>query len=534
MGLKTQVMLYAVGTDAFYDTEERRVHQRMLRLYKSRQNFKKREGNSWRVKAINRVIKRHKEQLSRMLNEDVAAGVCRELDQGALLDKNIIQLFESDLTRSLGLKPFELTMDLVIVNVFFFQVFNGIVNHGFMLNGERYIFLTASAGQIRTKKAVFIREAAFKRIEKKIMCGLTVDDINAKGSMNTNKFCAYLALANSATDEWPEFDIDKSIVVDDWETAVPGMVDHIDGVTYEIKREMAETVIPHMDGCGIMLDGPTRMVRLPWVKGLMVTFPFDRFIQEKCGGSGIVTDIYRKEHDVLAEGIRYIFTKSQFKLWKFYGSWDEYKSNFKRYGCHACYCNPEERFISKSRINYQMLQTLSDLTDDEIKRITAKTIAEISSIGSGYQITMRLLGATPHNQNRSAMQEALIIYPELFKDVYNREILKQTKNSLVKQARGGRLRVNGKYLFISPDLYAFCEWLFLGEQNPKGLLQDGDVYTTQYRDGDELACLRSPHLYREWAIRQNRRGLELDYWFGMTKCLYTSCHDLISRYLMFD
>ena len=94
--------------------------------------------------------------------------------------------------------------------------------------------------------------------------------------------------------------------------------------------------------------------------------------------------------------------------------------------------------------------------------------------------------------------------------------------------------MNGKYLFISPDLYAFCEWLFLGEQNPRGLLQDGDVYTTQYRDGDELACLRSPHLYREWAIRQNRRGLELDYWFGMTKCLYTSCHDLISRYLMFD
>ena len=132
------------------------------------------------------------------------------------------------------------------------------------------------------------------------------------------------------------------------------------------------------------------------------------------------------------------------------------------------------------------------------------------------------------------MQEALIIYPELFRDVYNREILKQTKDSLTKQAKGGRLRVNGKYLFISPDLYAFCEWLFLGEQNPKGLLKDGDVYTTQYRDGDELACLRSPHLYREWAIRENKRSLELDYWFGMTKCLYTSCHDLISRYLMFD
>ena len=140
MGLKTQVMLYAVGTDAFYTAEEKHIHQRMLRLYKSRQNFKKRDGPDWRVKAINRVIKRHKEQLSAMLDADVDDGLCRELDPSALADKNIIQLFESDLTRCMKLKPFELTKDLIIVNVFFFQVFNGIVNHGFTLNGEKYVF----------------------------------------------------------------------------------------------------------------------------------------------------------------------------------------------------------------------------------------------------------------------------------------------------------------------------------------------------------------------------------------------------------
>lgn len=127
-----------------------------------------------------------------------------------------------------------------------------------------------------------------------------------------------------------------------------------------------------------------------------------------------------------------------------------------------------------------------------------------------------------------------MLYPELFNDVYNKEILKQTKKSLVKQARGGRLRVNGKYLFLSPDLYAFCEWLFQGKQNPQGLLEDGEVYCAEYKDGDELACLRSPHLYREWVIRNNRRNEELDRWFGQTKCIYTSCHDLISRFLMFD
>ena len=108
------------------------------------------------------------------------------------------------------------------------------------------------------------------------------------------------------------------------------------------------------------------------------------------------------------------------------------------------------------------------------------------------------------------------------------------KNSLVKKYKGAKLDVVGKFTFVLPDLYAFCEWLFKGIQNPDGLLNDGEVYTREFRNDDELACLRSPHLYREWAIRKNKRTQELDRWFGSTKCIYTSCKDLISRILQFD
>ena len=539
MALDKQIYCYGVDTSYFYDEEEKYWHLRLLRLYSLRAKLKQKQKNnkedvSWKLKSCNRVLKKNKERLSEILNSKRDTDLIRELNPSLVKDKNVVNLFESDLTRSLGIKTFTLTTEIFVIDVYFFQVFKNLVKNGFTYLGEKYVFLTASAGQIRQKKAVAIKESSFKRIEQKLMCGLTIDEINERGGMNQNKFLAYLALMNSATDVWQDFDIDKSIVVDDWETAVPGLVDHIDGVSYEIRREMTETIIPHMDGCGIMLDETTRMVRMPWVKGLLVTFPFDKFIKEKCGGEATVTDIYGNEHKIIEEDIRYIFTKSQFKLWKFYDSWDCYKARFKNFGCNACYCNIEESYIPKSRINYQMLQTLSDMTDNEIDRIISKTAQEIDDVGKDYQVTMRLLGATENNRYKSAMQEALLIYPELFKDSYNREILKQTKKSLVKQAKGGRLRVNGKYLFLAPDLYAFCEWLFLGEQNPQGLLADGDVYTNQYRDEETLACLRSPHLYREWAIRTNRRSLELDYWFGGTKCIYTSCHDLISRYLMFD
>ena len=201
------------------------------------------------------------------------------------------------------------------MNVYFFQVFENLVKDGFLYNNERYVFLTASAGQIRTKKAVFIRESAYDKVQSRIMCGLSIEDINNQGGINPNKFLAYLALNNSATDVWEDFDIDKSIVVDDFESDVFGQVDFIDDVTYKITRQEKNINLCQTDGCGIMLDGPTRMVRLSWIKGLLVQFPFDEFIKEKCPeGDCVVYDIYGEPHKIIEEGIRYIFTKSQFKL----------------------------------------------------------------------------------------------------------------------------------------------------------------------------------------------------------------------------
>lgn len=543
MSLDKTCYLYSVATDAFYEPEEQKIHKRLLSLYGLRKvlnndkiiskNPVEIDVDYWKT-TINKIIAEEKDSLTKLLDERLKDNTPRKLNPESLKERQVITLFDSSLTRALNIEPNTLTMDLIVLNVFFFQIFEGLVKDGFVYNGEKYIFLTASAGQIRTKRGVFIKESSYNSIQNKLMCGLTVQEINERGGINPNKYLAYLALCNSATDVWEDFDIDKSIVVEDFEDDVFTEVDYIDENDYSISRQQMNVSIPHMDGCGIMLDSGTRMVRMPWIKGLLVTFPFDKFIEEQCNGDGVITDIYGKEHDVVAEGIRYIFTKSQFKLWKYYPSWECYKAKFKTYGCEACYCNLEDDYIPKAKINYQMLQTLSDIKDDEIEKITRKTVKDIEDIGQDYVTTMRLLGATEYNQNPNYFQQALMIYPELFRDAYHKEVLKQTKKSLVKQAKGGRLSINGRYQFISPDLYAFCEWLFLGEIHPKGLLDNGEVYSKLNRDGAELACLRSPHLYREWAIRRNKKNEELDKWFGMTKCVYTSTHDAISKILMFD
>ena len=334
MSLTKQIHVYAIGTDAFYNEAEQQVHERLLTLYALRKKIttwieKLEDGksvgnqletytlddlNTWK-KETNNQIKQEKENLTELLDASLGSTESRVLNEQVLSEKNVISLFESSLTRALEIKTNELSEDIFVVSVYFFQVFESIVKHGFYYKGEKYIFFTASAGQIRQKKAVFLKESSFKRIEQKIMCGLTIEEINAKGGMNQNKFLAYLALMNSATEPWEDFDIDKSIVVDDFETEIDGEVDFINYETYEIERKKMKVPIPHMDGAGIMQTGTTRMCRLPFVKGLMIHTDFHSFIKEKCpDGDCVVYDIYGEPHKIIEEDIQYIFTKSQFKL----------------------------------------------------------------------------------------------------------------------------------------------------------------------------------------------------------------------------
>lgn len=549
MSLNKQIHIYSLDTSCFYNENELKIHNHMYKRYRFKTrlhkllNDKNLDGDALdvvnkHITSNNKGIKNLKEKLYAEFKLQTGA---RTVASEAFSDRNIISVFESSLTRIIGIPDDTLSRDIIIVQTYFFDVIEDIILDGFICDGEKYVCLTASAGQIRTKKTVFIKESVLLKCQMTLMCGLTIDKINSLGGVNINKYLAYLALSNSATDLWSNFNINKSIVVDDMETNVRGLVDFIDDETYEITRQEMDVLINHTDGCGMILPKLSKksmMVRLPWVKGLLVSFPFDKFIKEANKQTpeinhALVTDIYGVEHDVIKESIEVIFTKSQFKMYKYYSSWKEYVDNFVQFKCQAGKCNEEEDKFGYAKINYQMLQTLTDMTDEELETIAKKTKNNIINIGSSKETMLRVLGVVESNINKNYIQQALDIYPELLKDTYSRDILRAVKKSMVKEGRAGKLDINGKYTFICPDLYAFCEYLFLKDMNPKGLLKDGEVFCELYSEVEKLDCLRSPHLYREHAVRSNVVDEEKKKWF-ITKGLYTSCHDMISKILMFD
>jgi len=281
------------------------------------------------IEIKNAAISESKEQLLKLLANKVQENVSsngrhhtRYLRENSVVNSNIISVFDSSFTRMIGAKENELCEDFMVIQVFYFDVLKDILYHGYTYKGEKYIYFTSSAGQIRTKKAVFVKEKIWNEHERTIMCGLTLDEINRKGGNNPNKHLAYMALSNSATDLWPEFDIDKAIVIDDFETNVFGTYDLVDDADYTITRVSDFVPISHTDGAGMILPcafGKTqknKMVRLPWIKGLLGVFDFRKFIIDQ-GASPVIRDIYGKEHNLISEDIQVVFTKSQHKMWKY-------------------------------------------------------------------------------------------------------------------------------------------------------------------------------------------------------------------------
>ena len=575
MPLNKQVKVYALDTGNFYSEEESEMHWEINRLRIEKKELSDRfksveEGTGEhsalkseiqaKTSEVNAAKDRFLAHLADKVEENVKSNGkhhVRELREDTIRERNVIAVFDSYFTRTIGAKQDELCEDFMVVTKYYDDVMKDLIYFGFTFKGERYVYFTSSAGQIRTKKCVFVKESTWLKHQKSIMCGLTVEEINAKGGNNPNKHLAYLALANSATDVWEKFDIDKTIVVEDFGTDVYGTFDFIDDATYTVERKTDYAYIEHTDGAGMMLPNAfgenqrNMMVRLPWVKGLLGVFDYVKFIEEH-GCSPMIKDIYGVEHDVIKEGIQVIFTKSQFKMNKYYDSWEHYRSLYKEHGCTAGVTNVEETRIKNATINYQMLQSLTDITDDEVKEIAAKSVEKIDRLCSPSEGDDKFanikvaFGITGYNNNLTKFQEAINIYPNLLNDKYAKEHIKRIRNSMIKKFKSGKLNVNGKYTFVLPDLYAACEHWFMGVENPDGLLNDGEVYCRLFEKNLELDCLRSPHLYKEHPIRKNLayrnhdkkseeyvRRIKAKEWFD-TNAIYTSCKDLISRILQFD
>lgn len=513
-----QYNVYKFSTFKFFTDEENELYNK----YQSKSKLDEKE--------------KAKEEL---INKIRSYSGIREIKEKYLYYQNQVSWFANDLINLFvdkNTKERSVVDDIIIIKIHHENIFEQIMDNGFYCGKKRYSFYTAGAGQQRKDCLTFVSEEALEKHNLYLMGGLTDENINTNGGVNTGKMLAYKALTMSAGIEI-DIPLDNIIVVEDFETLIEKKVEFIDtkDPSLPITRDIKKVPVNHMDGAGMVLPNKIAGIngncqfRNKWMKGALVEFDFLTFAKEVAGNT-IVTDIYNDTYDVEKDDIYIILTHSQFKMSDHYKDWKSFKDEMKNIDSKFYICNIENPPQEMKELSYQYLQTLDIPVDDEdtIARLCQPTLDYIRELHKDKDEALKALGATEENEGLKPLQEALLIYPELLQDKHVKNQIKGVVKSYRNNAKGGRILSQGFYSYIFPDIYAFCERLFMGTKEPKGIIPENHVYNAFYKETDInlVDLMRSPHLHpSEHCVRKLTKEEKCNEWFR-GNATYVSIHDL--------
>ena len=409
--------------------------------------------------------------------------------------------------------------------------YNKINKSGFYINGIHYKWLLCGAGHQRTNRAFYCASIIFDNLYEILNCGAK------KVPILLPKYNAYIALSSSASSPVSE---PRVCVVPDCEikmTKTVDWVDQIDDQNYSVERQDKELDFNLFDGMGILSPRLAQKwadeleieylpscwsIRSAFIKGMVCVMDFHKFAKE-IAHSNIIKDLYGKEWNI--DDIDLIITKSQFKLWNAYESWDQYLECQKQYGWGWGIPKVSPKEDTKWVLsNYQYIQVL-DVPDDRMPELCSETVEWFKGISGNENFNFKLLyllGKLANNGNADELWErlqdnsikALMLEPELVNDTYLSEKIVSSIRKKVKESCMGKIITRGNYQTRISDPYALMEWAFGMEV--KGLLNEGEDYIESWNKigATQVVAMRSPLTWRSEAHILNLRNTpEMQEWY---------------------
>lgn len=422
--------------------------------------------------------------------------------------------------------------DIVNIHVESKKEYRELARHGFDLNGKHYVRFMVGSGQMRRNTVTFINEELFNYLQEHLMCGL-----NGKiRTINLAKLSAYFALSFSSV-LWVREP--RVCVIKDFETTIKDQRvnwikrnkgnDTVEEIVRDIKLNSA-------DGQGLISPEMARLwaedmhlgyvpcsfvVRTAFIKGNLVPFDFKEYAHEH--GISTIKDRYGTEYNI--DDIDILLSESQFKMAKYYSSWEGYLSYHHSYhlkwGVARYNKELDDEYVLT---NYQYIQVLN-LNKEDISGLVSYTTDWIKKICTGeqeYALAYNIGVKSPDldidsiiNSCGSTFTKAICKNALMLQDGFvQRKIYNSIKES-IRQAKIGRIWVKGNYQFMISDPIAQCRNA-LGLE-PEGLLPANCVYSNFWNTRNvsgEIACCRSPlTYYSEVAINTLTKTEEMEKWY---------------------
>lgn len=419
--------------------------------------------------------------------------------------------------------------DIISVTINHVAHYKKMGKHGFMVNGKKYVRLMAGAGHLRRSTVLFVAEEIRDQLIEILENGLNKDI-----PVNFGKYGAYLGLysSSSLTVTTP-----KIVVVPDLTIKRTRLVDYVEDDNETVSEKTMEIEHNVFDGQGLIstsmakqwsndlgldYDAVSFIIRAPFTKGLLVSFPFHHFANEF--GKYDVTDIYGVVHNIMDVDV--ILTESQFKMWKHYPSISDFVDNCEKNDLSwgVTRVNPK---IEKSHFwsSYQYIQVLNNSVDiDELIEDTVKYFKDVSTLDS-YKTMVYLMGDDADDKRfnfdrvDSPIIKVLGMEPESIGDPHIRSIIIKTLNKKIRESYTGKLLLNGNYQFVVFDPFALAQHALFPvlPSSELGILKEGEHYSQYWnlKGVKDIVSGRSPLTWRSELNKLNLvKNSKIEKWLG--------------------
>ncbi len=326
---------------------------------------------------------------------------------------------------------------------------------------------------------------------------------------------------------------------------------------------------------------PSEMIiRAPWVKGLVATFPISSYLKSRgikqvnslCGDIMNVDDV-----DIF-------ISKSQFKMYKIYSkkveelnamnpdetmtAWEYHKKAMKDNGLLWGIVMPNKKSDDrKKESNYQYDQALSLSADEDIDKLTLETEKYLKGLCThdirqvfdslmahkkvakeetctDKELDEEIEDTAENNEYQSLLQKVVTHNSDFLGDKYIQSLINKECEKGFKNAMIGKLIFDGNFQFIVSDPLAQAQWIYKNhtkeeyKNNPdikvEGIVKANHIYSEywkgiakkQDKKEEQIVLMRSPLIDKHEVTKMDLIMDNIEEFQYLKSGIILSIHDL--------
>lgn len=403
-----------------------------------------------------------------------------------------------------------------------------VYEHGFYMNGIKFVRFMRSAGSARTGKCLFIDEKMYPLIHKWEMCGL---DIQEGEECDLAGIESYISLTASSIIGAIQIKPENILLVDDYESVFRDTVVAVEqGEDGHLTATEKEVEISNSIWDGESLIDQSLMGEYSPYGFVLLrncffkSAAFNCNLQKWFADNGI-TDVSQLNGKTLAKSIDqvlYITTPSSIKYLK-YGSFEKWIENISSvFGVVKHEKKPKFLNGKGVKVSYQLINTLAMTRDDVVEFLKPSleymNLIKHDMAAFRWHVHFKAQRETDivNKTKNDVVYKLLGICDDFSKTKIFQEFKKDSIRSFISELKLGHVIVNGNYEVLCGNAVELLQQA-IGKFAGKSVLGYGNIHTKRFEYGKQLLCCRSPHTSSgNVMLANNVESEEIDRYFNFT------------------